>query len=518
MLRTLLLPLLALVVAALPAQDESKSLSAFKKAFAVAKGKKPGASVDDKRRALRATSGLDSSKVASTLVAGWKNLHSELTELDALRNTYRLEMAELIKGQEAVGNRTLPQNKFIRLNELKPLVGKLREQGDEMRELQLALNKRIGELRRRDSVMWLLKKVCGHNKAELPLKLAAAQAIGASSSEIVEELATALTRARQVPEQIVLLDAMALAGEKANAYATPVIKLLASSEPAVAERAALALAKMAIPNAIQPMIGLLARSTGQMKQRVVAALEVLTGEEFGDNIGAWQAWWQNEGAAVASGGRTFGKGTPSNRKKTNENYYFGIPQSQSDAILYVLDCSGSMRAPVRLKTGQTTAGGEPAETTRLEACKTELIRALGQLNPKQKFAIIWYNDLPHWWQPKMQLAGKDTVKKAQEFVRGLKHASSTNIHDSLELGFTLVGRGAHDKYYGVELDTIFLLTDGSPTKPGGGLDSTDKILLAVKTWNPLQRITVHAIAIGRGINEAFLRQLASDNGGEFKRF
>ena len=29
---------------------------------------------------------------------------------------------------------------------------------------------------------------------------------------------------------------------------------------------------------------------------------------------------------------------------------------------------------------------------------------------------------------------------------------------------------------------------------------------------------IHAIAIGKNLNEGFLRQLASENGGEFKRF
>ena len=159
-----------------------------------------------------------------------------------------------------------------------------------------------------------------------------------------------------------------------------------------------------------------------------------------------------------------------------------------------------------------------SDLTRIEACKAELVRALGRLQPRQKFAVIWYNDQPHWWQTKMLEATKDNVEAAQAFVRTLKHASSTNIHDSLEQGFTLVGRGARDKYYGMNLDTIFLLTDGSPTKPDGKPDSTDKILEGVRAWNPVKRVTIHTIGIGNGLNEGFLRTLAEDNGGEFKKF
>ena len=47
-------------------------------------------------------------------------------------------MAGLIKGQEASERRTLPQAKFQRLNQLKPLMAKLREQCDGLRELHQA--------------------------------------------------------------------------------------------------------------------------------------------------------------------------------------------------------------------------------------------------------------------------------------------------------------------------------------------------------------------------------------------
>ena len=78
-------------------------------------------------------------------------------------------------------------------------------------------------------------------------------------------------------------------------------------------------------------------------------------------------------ADAAIGVRELGKGIPSHREKTNDNYYFGIPQADSKSILYVIDCSGSMRAPVKMKGGT-------GDTTRMEACKTELIRGLGE-NP-----------------------------------------------------------------------------------------------------------------------------------------
>ena len=107
---------------------------------------------------------------------------------------------------------------------------------------------------------------------------------------------------------------------------------------------------------------------------------------------------------------------------------------------------------------------------------------------------------------------------AQEWVRKLQPVSSTNIYDSLRLAFGLTGQGSKDKHYGTDLDTIFLLTDGAPTMPDGQLDSTEKILIAVREWNPLKRITIHTIGIGGELNAPFLEQLAGENGGEFRKY
>lgn len=526
----------ALLLVAVQAQDEGKLLTAFDKAFAPPpKGK---ATLDEKRAALQALRELDSGKLAESLVEGWLAADSELTEVDGRREKAALELEQIPeraaprKPKEGDGKKekdgepkrpepesvTIPQDKQARYDQLKAELPKLREQADGLRALAGEVAARIGALQRRDSVLWLLQRVCGNKKYPAPLKVAAGKAIGAAAAEVLEELAATLPKMKEPTDLIVLLDAFAAAGKTAAPHATPVLALLEHKEEAVAERAAQALAKLAVPEAIAPMLKLLERATGQSKARVVAALEVLTGQSFGTNIAAWQSWWQKEGATVAKGGQELGGGTPSKRSPRDDLYYFGIPQDTSKSILYVIDCSGSMEAKVQLQTTGTSAGGKVPETTRLEACKKELIRGLGQLRPDQKFAVLWYNQEPHFWEPKMQLASKETVMKAQAFVQTLRSSGSTNIHDSLEMGFRLSGRGSKDKYYGMEIDTVFLLTDGAPTTPDGKLDSTEKILASCRTWNPLKRVVIHCIAIGKDLNVEFLRQLASENSGEFKQF
>ncbi|MBL8750824.1 MAG: VWA domain-containing protein [Planctomycetes bacterium] len=505
-----------LLVLSLSAQDEAKPLAAFAKAFAAAaKGKAPPPAAE-RQAALDGTKGIDSPRATEVFVAGWLDLDADIATNDAQRTAVNEEIAKLIKGQESAPTRTLPKDALDRLKEVQKESAELGDRIADLRKLQSAVGDRIAVAARRDSLLWLLQRVCSQ-KRPAPLKLAAARALGAGAVDVMDELVATLSRTKDPTDQIVLLDAFAGAGHAAQAFATPVLALLQSPEDAVAERAALALAKIATPEAIAPMITLLERATGQMKMRVASALEVLTSQQFGSNVGSWQAWWKAEGAGFVAGGKPLGGGTPSHRKDTDKFYYFGIPQGDSSSILYVIDCSGSMKEKVKVETGAAkTEGG--AETSRLEACKAELSKALGLLRPEQKFAILWYNDQPHWWEKKLQPAAKDVVVRAQAFVKGLSPSSSTNIHDSMQQGFSLVGRGAKDKYYGLELDTIFLLTDGSPTKPDGQLDSTDKILIAVREWNALKRVTIHCIAIGKDLNAEFLRRLADENGGEFKQY
>lgn len=517
MLRSVLLRALAvaaLLVQFVPAQDEGKLLSGFQKAFAPPPKGKPFA---DRQAALRAVADLDSGKAADALVEAWVTVDAELTQVDLERDAVTIELADIEAMVDKKTN-SLPTDKFERAKELRGKNETLRQRADELRELVAALGTRIAALQRRDSVLWLLQRVCNNKKLPAPVKVAAGKAIGAAAGEVLEELAAALPKAKEPADLIVLLDAFAAAGKTASAFAQPVIALLDHKEEGVAERAAQALAKLAVPEAIGPMLKLLARATGQTRTRVVAALEVLTGQQFGGNVAAWQSWWQAESASFSAGGKELGTGTPTKRSVHDDLYYFGIPQDTCKSILYVIDCSGSMTAKVALKTTGTTAGGKTPETTRLEACKAELIRGLSQLRPEQKFAIIWYQETPHIWEPKMQLATKETVLRAQQFVKTLQPGSSTNIHDSLEMGFRLAGRGGKDKYYALDLDTIFLLTDGAPTTPDGKLDSTDKILASCRTWNPLQRVVIHCIAIGRDLNVEFLQKLAAENGGEFKQF
>ena len=62
------------------------------------------------------------------------------------------------------------------------------------------------------------------------------------------------------------------------------------------------------------------------------------------------------------------------------------------------------------------------------------------------------------------------------------------------------------------VDTIYLLTDGLPTR--GRLTAPEAILKEIKLLNRTRGVTIHTIAFGAESN--LLRQLAEQNGGQYR--
>ena len=104
---------------------------------------------------------------------------------------------------------------------------------------------------------------------------------------------------------------------------------------------------------------------------------------------------------------------------------------------------------------------------------------------------------------------------AIRFFRMTAPHGTTNILDALREAFRIAGSGATKKDAPVVVDTIYLLTDGSPTDERGFPEDAGRILAAVRRWNALGRVTIHTIGVGNDLNKPFLERLAKDNGGTF---
>ena len=508
--------------------SEAQALRRFAKAFS----KKRLAKNADLDLALAGLADFDSEKLAKALVKGFGYLHAALTAADLERLAVNEEIRTILGEQAQSGNRTLPQAKFDRFNQLQALTKNLRARVDGLRSVRGKLLDRIGGLRDAAAAKYLVSKVVGDRKQAMLLKLAAAATAGSLGDALEKELGKQLKRAKRVDDVLAWLAGIVRLGDRAKSFHPWIIGLLAHKDRGIVEQAARACASLHVGQAVPKLVDLMEKTQGTLRRKVSLALEDMTGQTLGASPASWRGWFEREGKDwVAKGAPKRGVGVfaGQKRKRPEGRYYMGIPQD-GGAILYVIDSSGSMKQPVKWRKlgsgGQRTVArkrgeeGKKHEMTRLEACKLELIDALSRLEKTKRFNVIWYSDIPHAWSKKLELAQASKVRDAQAWVRKLEPNSSTNIHDALQLGFTFVkGRGVKDKSYSVEgVDTIFLLTDGSPTKPDGSLDDPQKVLTAVKQWNPLKRVAVHTIGIGDGLNTNFLLALAKQNNGVFRHY
>jgi hypothetical protein len=282
----------------------------------------------------------------------------------------------------------------------------------------------------------------------------------------------------------------------AKAATAHLVRSLADPASLVVESAANALALLETAAAIEPLIDRLAAVRGEnlrVADALVRALERLTGRSLGDDPELWRAWWKEakdkpEGAGAKPAAPTTVSGP--------RYYGFGV---RSNRLMFVLDVSRSMGWNGRLETAQK-----------------ELQQVLERLPPKTKFDIVTYSDLAQAWAGKLGLATPETVRRAVRFVERLEPVNATNTYDGLRKAF-------EDE----EIDTIFFLSDGTPT--AGPVVDQDEILAAVREMNRWRRIRIHTIALVRGepppfagtsenatAASAFMRRLAEQNDGQFR--
>ncbi len=293
------------------------------------------------------------------------------------------------------------------------------------------------------------------------------------------------------------------------------------------------LAATASSEAVGALIRAMQKEKGRLAGDINNALKELTGRnmEFAD---MWAKWWEGVGeqlpAKKESGEEGGGTATPT-RKFENTDRFYGI-ETRSDRILYIIDVSGSMNKEVEeIKRGpitgkkdiDTPVGG----TTRIEVAKNELKRAIGQLNPKKYFAIIFFNQATKPWRTEMVKATPANKKEAYKAIDVVKASGSTYTLGALREAFSMAGairvggkKKARTKREGPALDTIFLLSDGGPTdnKTDAVKPMDPEIILDnVRGWNNDLNVVIHTVAVHTlEAGTYFLKQLAAQNGGEFR--
>ncbi len=157
----------------------------------------------------------------------------------------------------------------------------------------------------------------------------------------------------------------------------------------------------------------------------------------------------------------------------------------------LLDVSGSMAAKVG-------TGGR----TRLVLAKEALIQALTRFIRDTRFNIVFFHTRVRAWGKKLMWAVRANQEKAVRFVKSTLPTGPTNLYGALKAAF-------RDK----DADTIYLLSDGSPT--AGEVIDPAAIAKEVLSWNRTRRIVIHTISLGT--SSPLLKRLAKETGGQYVR-
>jgi len=339
---------------------------------------------------------------------------------------------------------------------------------------------------------------------------------------------TALTIVRTHKDQLLRLTAIDALGDSGDEEAADgLIPFLKAPRWQIRVAVVEALGNLRKKVAVPALIEAMGREEGRVREDILETLQAMTGLDKADNPAVWRNWW-NENKDLPLRGMKKKKGRrgkspharPAGRKRAGKSAagwrsrqegtsFYGI-QTKSKHIVYILDHSGSMQLPA--SPSEQSGNEGTAGLIKVEVAKNELLKSIESLPPDATFNILFYNDHYTVFKERMVKANGANKREARDYISGITASSSTNIYDTLERAFQIGGQGAVDRAYKVNFDTIFFLTDGSPTS--GKTTDTGEILAEVDRWNKTKRIKVHCVGIGQH-NSRFLQRLAAKTGGKY---
>ncbi len=343
----------------------------------------------------------------------------------------------------------------------------------------------------------------------------------------------ALREAAKDPVPEVVVEALEALGQRSEAEALEILSG-GLDDPRWQVRAAAAGGLVAYGRAlgVPHLIAAMAKAEGRTVDDLQAALERLTRRSLPPAAAAWEAWWAKEwaafrgprdpGAPAAKAGEGGGEGGGDRTLETGDGVSFYGIETKSQRILFVLDFSGSMNF-----------AGSDTDSARkkIDVLYQELKKTLAGLQDGARFNIVGFSSDVRVWRKGPATRDAKVAKEAMDWVEKQKVLGSTNIYDALETAFKMMGVGAaKDKAYEPVFDTIFFMTDGTPTS--GKVTDTTLLRGDVRRWNEGRKIRIHVIGMGgkqkggggggRGgggagqddIDRDFLKKLAEENNGD----
>ncbi len=289
-------------------------------------------------------------------------------------------------------------------------------------------------------------------------------------------------------------------------------ELLIDRHPRVREEAAKSMGIVGDVEVCGDLIPRLRKEGRRNRHAIFEALLNLTKLEIGETIGAWESWWLVAKEKLIQGKKLGLPGEesdviPGGEGRYGANYY-GV-QIHSDRILFILDISQSMRF-----------GGIQDDPDRLDMAKTELTRVIDKLKPDMRFNILVFSTGNAVMSTgKLIPATARNRRYAKKWVNRLVAAGGTNTFGALKSAFKKQD----------EIDTIYLLSDGEPSR--GGITEPEALLAWIRQRNIRRGLIINTVALvkwhpllvsfaPRGQANAaaqFMREVAELTHGKFVR-
>lgn len=326
----------------------------------------------------------------------------------------------------------------------------------------------------------------------------------------IAALTTALRSSDSDAAAILVIEALgAIDAEGTGAALVEALESVRSPVLVTALRAARKKSDRALVPACIDVLARSEREAGQVWAETRITLQVLTGERF--LVAAdWRKWfdsrstdWSPSTRRNAEEGAKTSVFRPAEGEGLAHPRIFG-QEVASKRVVFVIDTSSSMEKI------DPSAGGEEGSSagtgpTRLQRAQKELVAAVQELRPEVRFNIIAYSSNVHPWVPEKLAPAKPSAKrKALEFIGSLRPDGTTSTGDALLMAMLMP-----------DVDTVILLSDGSPTIPGSGdLEEIPPILERIFDVNRFRKVTIHTLGF-TGAKVSFMKAIAHGTGGTY---
>ena len=243
---------------------------------------------------------------------------------------------------------------------------------------------------------------------------------------------------------------------------------------------------------------------------------------------AWQQFWSDNGKDFTPDKR--GDSEDLELPQPGDPRYYSDPIT-SRRLLFIIDTSKSMEGididgwpdvpqEKRPIGGRASADGfgwvlspeqwkwfeKNPEARRITRAKGELLRMLDKLPEDARFNIITFDTRLAAWNRNLVPASKANLLSARKFVQTLK----ADGHTRADLALAEIFR-SND-----EADTVYFLSDGTPTVDGKRVMPTEPLIRMVSRANLFHRIVINTYGIGTD-GQPFLEELATETGGTYRK-